>query len=106
MLSRDKDKQELISREKKDRCDIDRIAALASRMGLYRYEKFVLSLVRIAKWLVTLESLIDNILGSHLYSKVVVVSKVPLPNYRFDLDDRRPQREVFSLIPISTICSI
>lgn len=66
LLSRDKDKQELISREKKDRCDFDQIAALASRMGLY----------------------------SHLYSKVVVVSKVPLPNYRFDLDERRPQREV------------
>lgn len=28
--------------------------------------------------------------------KVVVVSKFPLPNYRFDLDDKRPQREVFS----------
>ncbi|KAA8532625.1 hypothetical protein F0562_032559 [Nyssa sinensis] len=33
-------------------------------------------------------------LYSHLYVKVVVVSKVPLPNYRFDLDDKRPQREV------------
>ncbi|RVX12529.1 DExH-box ATP-dependent RNA helicase DExH5, mitochondrial [Vitis vinifera] len=33
-------------------------------------------------------------LYSHLYVKVVVFSKVPLPNYRFDLDDRRPQREV------------
>lgn len=33
---------------------------------------------------------------SHLYAKVVVFSKVPLPNYRFDLDDKRPQREVFS----------
>ncbi|XP_015170317.1 ATP-dependent RNA helicase DHX36 isoform X2 [Solanum tuberosum] len=33
-------------------------------------------------------------LYSNLYSKVVVVSKLPLPNYRFDLDDKRPQREV------------
>ncbi|XP_039035481.1 DExH-box ATP-dependent RNA helicase DExH5, mitochondrial isoform X4 [Hibiscus syriacus] len=33
-------------------------------------------------------------LYSHLYSKVAVFSKVPLPNYRFDLDDKRPQREV------------
>uniref|UniRef100_A0A5B7AYU7 RNA helicase n=1 Tax=Davidia involucrata TaxID=16924 RepID=A0A5B7AYU7_DAVIN len=65
-LLRNKDKQELVSREKKDRCDYEQIAALASKMGLY----------------------------SHLYVKVVVVSKVPLPNYRFDLDDRRPQREV------------
>ncbi|TXG57279.1 hypothetical protein EZV62_018592 [Acer yangbiense] len=65
-LLRNKEKQELISREKKDRCDYEQIAALASSMGLY----------------------------SHLYAKVVVFSKVPLPNYRFDLDDRRPQREV------------
>ncbi|GMP59059.1 hypothetical protein CsSME_00022494 [Camellia sinensis var. sinensis] len=63
---RSKDKQELVSREKKDRHDFEQIAALASKMGLY----------------------------SHLYIKVVVVSKVPLPNYRFDLDDKRPQREV------------
>ncbi|XP_073305174.1 DExH-box ATP-dependent RNA helicase DExH5, mitochondrial-like isoform X3 [Primulina huaijiensis] len=33
-------------------------------------------------------------LYSHLYVKAVVVSKVPLPNYRFDLDEKRPQREV------------
>ncbi|PON73741.1 DEA(D/H)-box RNA helicase family protein [Parasponia andersonii] len=66
MLSREKDKQEFISRDKKDRRDFEDIAALASKMGFY----------------------------SHLYAKVVVVSKVPLPNYRFDLDDRRPQREV------------
>lgn len=28
---------------------------------------------------------------------MVVASKVPLPNYRPDLDDKRPQREVISL---------
>lgn len=33
--------------------------------------------------------------GSRQYAKVVAVSKVPLPNYRSDLDDKRPQREVF-----------
>ncbi|KAJ1380761.1 P-loop containing nucleoside triphosphate hydrolase [Sesbania bispinosa] len=66
MLLNDKSKQELISREKKDRRDFEQIAVLASRMGLY----------------------------SHMYAKVVVFSKVPLPNYRYDLDDRRPQREV------------
>ncbi|GER44447.1 ATP-dependent RNA helicase [Striga asiatica] len=60
------EKQELVSREKKDRRDFDQIASLAARMGLY----------------------------SHLYARVVVVSKVPLPNYRFDLDDKRPLREV------------
>nr|GLL32231.1 DExH-box ATP-dependent RNA helicase DExH5, mitochondrial [Ipomoea trifida] len=65
-LLRDNDNQEIVSREKKDRRDYEQIAALASGMGLY----------------------------SHMYAKVVVVSKVPLPNYRFDLDDKRPQREV------------
>ncbi|KAF2310897.1 hypothetical protein GH714_018247 [Hevea brasiliensis] len=66
LLLLDKEKQELVSREKKDRRDFEQIATMASRMGLY----------------------------SHLYVKVVVISKVPLPNYRFDLDDKRPQREV------------
>ncbi|GAA0185760.1 RNA helicase [Lithospermum erythrorhizon] len=66
-LLHSRDKLELISREKKDRQDYEQIADVASRMGLY----------------------------SHLYTKVVVVSKVPLPNYRFDLDDKRPQREVY-----------
>jgi hypothetical protein len=36
--------------------------------------------------------------GSQMYSKVVVFSKVPLPNYRYDLDERRPQREVDILL--------
>ncbi|KAK6127667.1 hypothetical protein DH2020_038583 [Rehmannia glutinosa] len=31
---------------------------------------------------------------SRQYEKVVVFSKVPLPNYRSDLDSKRPQREV------------
>jgi len=33
---------------------------------------------------------------SELFGKVVVASKVPLPNYRPDLDDKRPQREVIT----------
>ncbi|XWS35012.1 hypothetical protein CRYUN_Cryun21dG0088800 [Craigia yunnanensis] len=66
ILLHDDGKQELVSREKKDRRDFEQIAAFASKMGLY----------------------------SHLYSKIAVFSKVPLPNYRFDLDDKRPQREV------------
>ncbi|XP_057423201.1 DExH-box ATP-dependent RNA helicase DExH5, mitochondrial isoform X2 [Lotus japonicus] len=66
MLLNDKSKQEVISREKKDRHDFEQIAVLATEMGLY----------------------------SHKYTKVVVFSKVPLPNYRYDLDDRRPLREV------------
>ncbi|KAF7819932.1 DExH-box ATP-dependent RNA helicase DExH3 [Senna tora] len=66
MLLRNKDEQEVVSREKKDRRDFDHLSALATRMGLY----------------------------SRQYSKVVVFSKEPLPNYRSDLDDKRPQREV------------
>ncbi|CAO2828561.1 unnamed protein product [Amaranthus hypochondriacus] len=66
MLLRDKDNQELVSREKKDRRDFDQIANVANKMGLY----------------------------SHSYVKVVVFSKTPLPNYRFDLDEKRPLREV------------
>ncbi|KAL0406692.1 UNVERIFIED_CONTAM: DExH-box ATP-dependent RNA helicase DExH3 [Sesamum latifolium] len=38
-------------------------------------------------------------LSIEIYGKVVVTSKVPLPNYRPDLDDKRPQREV--VIPLS-----
>ncbi|KAM7487688.1 hypothetical protein LguiB_025172 [Lonicera macranthoides] len=67
------DKQEVVLRGKRDRSDYKQIAALASKMGLY----------------------------SQLYAKVVVVSKVPLPNYRFDLDDRCPQREV--TLPLGVI---
>lgn len=74
MLLRDRDKQEVVSRDKKDRRDFEQIGALASRMGLY----------------------------SHVYVKVVVVSKVPLPNYRFDLDDKRPQREVILSLDTQT----
>ncbi|XP_028083612.1 DExH-box ATP-dependent RNA helicase DExH3 [Camellia sinensis] len=66
MLMRDKDEQEVVSRERKDRRDFDQLSAMATRMGLY----------------------------SRQYSKVIVISKVPLPNYRSDLDDKRPQREV------------
>ncbi|XP_058085874.1 DExH-box ATP-dependent RNA helicase DExH3 isoform X2 [Magnolia sinica] len=65
------EEQEIISRDKRDRRDYEQISNLAKRMGLY----------------------------SELYGKVVVASKVPLPNYRPDLDDKRPQREV--VIPLS-----
>ncbi|KAL4588057.1 hypothetical protein LXL04_000935 [Taraxacum kok-saghyz] len=65
-LIKNKNEQEIVSRERKDRRDFDQLSALATRMGLH----------------------------SHQYSKVVVFSKVPLPNYRSDLDDKRPQREV------------
>ncbi|XP_047150226.1 DExH-box ATP-dependent RNA helicase DExH3-like [Vigna umbellata] len=71
MLLRSEKDQEIVSRDKKDRRDYEQIANLAKRMGLY----------------------------SELFGKVVVASKVPLPNYRPDLDDKRPQREV--VIPLS-----
>ncbi|KAG9452037.1 hypothetical protein H6P81_004941 [Aristolochia fimbriata] len=71
LLLRNDEEQEIISRDKRDRRDYEQISNLAKRMGLY----------------------------SELYGKVVVASKVPLPNYRPDLDDKRPQREV--VIPLS-----
>lgn len=41
MLMRKKDDQEVISREKKDRRDFEHISALATRMGLHWYIKFL-----------------------------------------------------------------
>ncbi|KAJ7982481.1 putative ATP-dependent RNA helicase [Quillaja saponaria] len=70
LLQSEKD-QEIVSRDRKDRRDYEQISNLAKRMGIY----------------------------SEMYGKVVVASKVPLPNYRPDLDDKRPQREV--VIPLS-----
>ncbi|KAJ1293604.1 hypothetical protein BS78_01G081200 [Paspalum vaginatum] len=71
MLQRNAEEKEIVSRDRRDRRDYDQIANLAKRMGLY----------------------------SEMYGRVVVASKVPLPNYRPDLDDKRPQREV--VIPLS-----
>ncbi|KAJ8754295.1 hypothetical protein K2173_002746 [Erythroxylum novogranatense] len=71
MLLRNETDQEIVSRDRRDRRDYEQISNLAKRMGLY----------------------------SELYGKVVVASKIPLPNYRPDLDDKRPQREV--VIPLS-----
>lgn len=39
---------------------------------------------------------ISEFVCSRQYAKVVVFSKAALPNYRSDLDDKRPQREVYS----------
>ncbi|KAL9244405.1 hypothetical protein vseg_018185 [Gypsophila vaccaria] len=66
MLLRNEQEQEVVSKDKRDRRDFEQISNLARRMGLY----------------------------CEIYGKVVVASKVPLPNYRPDLDDKRPQREV------------
>ncbi|KAL6513359.1 hypothetical protein OROGR_020845 [Orobanche gracilis] len=66
MLLRSDEDQEITSKDKRDRRDFEQISSLAKRMGLY----------------------------CEIYGKVVVASKVPLPNYRPDLDDKRPQREV------------
>lgn len=71
MLLRSETDQEVVSWDKRDRRDYEQISFLAKRMGLY----------------------------SQIYGKAVVASKFPLPNYRPDLDDRRPQREV--VIPVS-----
>lgn len=66
LLLRNNEEKEIVSKDKNDRRDYEQIAALARRMSLF----------------------------SEQYGKVMVVSKVPLPNYRPDLDDKRPQREV------------
>ncbi|KAG6630812.1 hypothetical protein I3843_13G038200 [Carya illinoinensis] len=71
LLLRSEKEQEIVSRDKRDRRDYEQISNLAKRMGLY----------------------------SEIYGKVVVASRVPLPNYRPDLDDKRPQREV--VVPLS-----
>ncbi|XP_051123438.1 DExH-box ATP-dependent RNA helicase DExH3 [Andrographis paniculata] len=71
MLLRSDTNQEIVSKDKRDRRDFEQISNLAKRMGLY----------------------------CEIYGKVVVASKVPLPNYRPDLDDKRPQREV--VIPLT-----
>lgn len=71
LLSRNEKDQEIISRDNRDKRDFEQISNLAKKMGLY----------------------------CSMYGKVVVASKVPLPNYRPDLDDKRPQREV--AIPLS-----
>uniref|UniRef100_A0A7N0V7U3 RNA helicase n=1 Tax=Kalanchoe fedtschenkoi TaxID=63787 RepID=A0A7N0V7U3_KALFE len=66
MLIQRKDEKEVISKEKKDRRDFKELSQLASSMGLH----------------------------SRCYTRVIVFSKVPLPSYRSDLDDKRPQREL------------
>ncbi|KMZ64272.1 hypothetical protein ZOSMA_379G00120 [Zostera marina] len=71
MFLRNGDEHELVSRERKDRRDFDHLSAMATRMGLF----------------------------SRQYAKVVVFSKTPLPNYRSDLDEKRPLREV-SIPPV------
>ncbi|XP_031381610.1 DExH-box ATP-dependent RNA helicase DExH3 isoform X1 [Punica granatum] len=71
LLLRNEKDQEIVSRDKRDRRDYEQISNLAKGMGLY----------------------------SEIYGKVVVASKLPLPNYRPDLDDKRPQREV--VVPLS-----
>ncbi|KAI5065119.1 hypothetical protein GOP47_0019814 [Adiantum capillus-veneris] len=59
-------KQELISTNKKDRRDYKHLSQLASQLGLH----------------------------SQNYGRVVAFSKVPLANYRADLDFKRPVRKV------------
>ena len=96
MLLRNKEEQEMVSRERKDRRDFEQLTALATRMGLYRYLSLFLQFVAFIWFCVFQPLYVIYVicLCSHQYSKVVVFSKVPLPNYRSDLDDKRPQREV------------
>lgn len=98
LFMRNEDQQEIVSRDKKDRRDFKHLSALATRMGLHRQvicsHFYVLAFIAFF----ALSKLYDLFFScSHQYAKVIVVSKVPLPNYRSDLDDKRPQREVFLL---------
>lgn len=93
LLRNDKD-QEIVSRDKRDKRDFEQISNLAKRMGLYWYYPCIsLVFYAVICW-GCLPKIVWIPLCSELYGKVVVASKVPLPNYRPDLDDKRPQREV------------
>lgn len=98
MLLRSETDQEIISRDKRDRRDYEQVSFLAKRMGLYRYMSAICFFIYIFGhlWRIlcyfTLHT--DSCYNSQIYGKAVVASKVPLPNYRPDLDDKRPQREV------------
>lgn len=45
MFLRNKDEQEVVSNEKKDRRDFLQLETLATRMGLYRYVNFCINLI-------------------------------------------------------------
>lgn len=93
MLMRNKSEQEVVSRDKRDRRDFEQLSALAIRMGLHRYMKFCQTYVILLYFCALVY---DISICSGRYEKVVVFSKLPLPNYRSDLDEKRPQREVLS----------
>jgi hypothetical protein len=100
-MQRNAEEQEIISRDRRDCRNYDQIANLAKRMGLYRLCAVILlsvasefSMQPLKYQLifsVPLFPLRDN---SELYGRVIVARKVPLPNYRPDLNHKRPQREV------------
>lgn len=92
LLLRNTEEQEIISKDKRDRRDYEQIANLAKRMGLYRYSSSLLFNYHFPCEIVNLNCYIC--FSSEIYGKVVVASKIPLPDYRPDLDDKRPQREV------------
>ncbi|MCO5602445.1 hypothetical protein L7F22_056577 [Adiantum nelumboides] len=71
VLLRNPIEREIVTRDKRDKRDFPCLAALAQRMGIF----------------------------SQSYGKVMVFSKVPLPYYRPDMDDKRPLRKVS--IPLS-----
>ncbi|KAL2652355.1 hypothetical protein R1flu_020483 [Riccia fluitans] len=60
------DQQELISKDKTDRREFPHLGPLLKSFGLH----------------------------GQVYTKTIVISKHPLPNYRPDLDEKRPQRVV------------
>ncbi|GAB4828826.1 hypothetical protein Ancab_018487 [Ancistrocladus abbreviatus] len=81
MLLRDKDKQELVSRDKKDRHDFEQIAMVASKMGLYRFDLDEKRPQREVATDLSLQRRIDAYLGEYLAHKPR--SMDPFPNVGF-----------------------
>lgn len=97
LLLRSEKDQEIVSRDKRDRRDYEQISNLAKKMGLYWWAKHLRSILLLVYNVLAFTAFFFALkfcMCSEIYGKVTVASKVPLPNYRPDLDDKRPQREV------------
>ncbi|KAK1649993.1 hypothetical protein QYE76_067798 [Lolium multiflorum] len=91
--------QEIVSRDWRDRRNYDQIANLAKMMGLYRFCVVILLSAASEFSMQPLKyQRIFSVPLLPLYGRVIVARKVPLPNYRPDLNDKRPHREV--VIPL------
>lgn len=97
LLLRNEKDQEIVSRDKRDRRDFEQISNLAKSMGLYWWANHLCCILLLVYNVLAFAAAFFALkfcMCSEIYGKVMVASKVPLPNYRPDLDDKRPQREV------------